>query len=770
MTSLLQIRNLAYNYSVMAPPPDTSEEDFVRFMKNAFRNANVPTEIMNDVTALQALPLVETTFKAALVTLYQKIDTLIPQLHTPTSLDDIASELVRISRATYSLDRDLLSAGYAPMILPYVGPVAADTVSKIQTRTGLETFPVLQGIYQKYRASLQLARSDAERTSVTATYDALVTSGTLTPTWTLPVSTNVLGFYGPSFDPTQGTFQVYFTEPTPGLNISNGWTIQGLTGINGTVSVRGYKANVYSDALISVGPPAISFPFVSNALVTSDQPNLDIRPSSILRMTLFPPAISNVSNVIGETGAPSFGYYDERVFDTSGIVGKSAPVRDLSSNVMTSEGRPVYHTVVDRGAGTGALIGLAAIGAQDPYLFGGQSLWIPTVKTHTPFALTQRLSLPLSNVGGYLGNTTQVDLRPRECGDLLSNMYLQCSLPAGTYTELVGRAILKKVEFLVDGVVYESITDDWYVIHDQLFLDADEKLGMYQLVSNGTPEGSNVVSASTINLLIPLDFFFCQRYTHGRSREKPYFPLCAVTLSTVSVRFTFNTQAWITSSGTPFDLINPRLLIEEIHLGPEERMYYQSKTFTYKVPRVWKEATQNYTNGLARLSLTATFPVTMMVWFVRNKKYESTSNAYYESRYSYGYTTKYIQSATPVTFFNGVSLRYIDIIDYATLYLNNNNVLSNFPGGLYYTFKQALDHGLSVPTKSLYMYCFGERPMEYNQGGAVNFKNLSAQTTHLDIKFLDTYASQIQSEFSLNLYYYGYVTLQIRDGRCTLLN
>ena len=49
---------------------------------------------------------------------------------------------------------------------------------------------------------------------------------------------------------------------------------------------------------------------------------------------------------------------------------------------------------------------------------------------------------------------------------------------------------------MVDGIVYESITDDWYVIRDQLFLDADEKFGMYKLVSNGTPEGSNVVATS----------------------------------------------------------------------------------------------------------------------------------------------------------------------------------------------------------------------------------------------------------------------------------
>ena len=88
---------------------------------------------------------------------------------------------------------------------------------------------------------------------------------------------------------------------------------------------------------------------------------------------------------------------------------------------------------------------------------------------------------------------------------------------------MVGRALISKAEFLINGEVIESLTDDWYIIHDQLYLDADERLGLYQLVSNGTPEGSDVVSASQIDLMIPLDFFFCHRFTHKRMRRKGAF-------------------------------------------------------------------------------------------------------------------------------------------------------------------------------------------------------------------------------------------------------
>ena len=599
---------------------------------------------------------------------------------------------------------------------------------------------------------------------------------------TVVQSISVLGFYGPSMV-QDGTFMVYFTEPTQGKAIGPGWTISGLTGISGNVTVVQYTSNVYGDVVVNAGPPAISFPYVSNAVVVSDMPNNIQAPSSIMRIVLSQMSANYVPNVFSNA-TTSFGLYDARTYDASGIIGQPAELRDLNSNVSTTDGSNELKTIVERGAGTGALLSMAAIGAQEKYLFGGQSQWLPKFKQYTSFAMTQRLSVPLRLTGQtFLGSVTQVDLFPRQMGDLISNMYLQCTLPAlptgYSYSELVGRALFSKIEFLVDGLPYETITDDWYVIRDQLFLDADERNAMYKAVSGGYPEGTNVPAATPVNLIIPLEFFFCRRHTHSDEAkerlEKPFFPMCAVTRSVISVRFTFNTAAWITNaptnvSGTAVDILAPRLLVEEILLTPEERIYYQNTKLQFKVPRVWSEAVQPYQNGLTRVNLTANYPVTMMVWFVRNQLYETQANNFYDSRYAYGYTTKYIQAATPVTFFNGANVRYIDTIEYATLYLNNQNVLSNFPGGLYYSYKQPLDHGLTVPSKNLYMYCFGKSPAEYTQEGALDFKTLNSQTTHLDIKFLDTYTPQIANQYLLHLYYYGYVTLEVSGGYATLLS
>jgi hypothetical protein len=693
------------------------------------------------------------------------------------------------------------------------------------------------------------------------------------------MSFTVPGFYGPSNVPNTVAF--YLTLPN--APVLPGMQVTGLQGLQGTATVTGFTSNVYGDVVINPGPPAISFPYVSNGLVTvtGTSGSLNVNPSSILQLT-FSGVSSNVSsnvfrgpvdgtftvyvtdrnftssvngllvkgisspttglfdvsgnvtatsdlvrtpgisNVLVGTSIKStqyysyftatsdqyqllptpgqiiqvgfsnpalhtttyYGIYDPTIFDATNIVGVPGELRSNIQPVIAPA--DPFIEMSGRGAGTGALTALAAIGPQEKYMFGGQSIWMKNIRQHTPFAVTQRFLLEL-NSGGlsgfFLDNTTtySIDIFPRDAGDLISNMYLSVSLPALPagyfYTPLVGRAILRQVEFLIDGNPIEILTDDWYILRDQLFLDADEKLAMYQAVSAGQNESNVVPATQQVDMMIPLDFFFCRRHSHGKigreKLEKPFFPMCAIMKSKVTIRFTFCNPGWITdapndANGNRIDLINPRVLIEEITLSPEERVYYQTKPLSIKIPHVDVDAGLPYSQGRAVMNLTANFPVSMIAWFVRNQLFETDNPAFYKSRYQYGYSTAYIQAVVPVTFFNGVTLNFLDIIQSATLYLNNQNVLSNFPGALYYSYKQPMDHSLSVPTKNIYLYCFGDNPKEYNQTGYVDFSTMNSNTTHLDIIFNPDLVTQIQQSYTMYLYYYGYKQLQISGGTVTL--
>ena len=210
----------------------------------------------------------------------------------------------------------------------------------------------------------------------------------------------------------------------------------------------------------------------------------------------------------------------------------------------------------------------------------------------------------------------------------------------------------------------------------------------------------------------------------------------------------------------------PKLIIEEVQLSEEERQYTKAIPRRLVVNHVQKQPPLYFeqgTNGQITIGIGASFPVTFMCWFIRRGDYESLSR-YVDSRYSYGYTTKYISAATPITFFNGVKFNYIDLINSAQITLNGNPILTNLGGGVYFTMKQPFDHALSIPTKSVYIYSFGMNPKEYNQGGFMDFSPLNASTTTLSLEFKPEYATELAKAFSLYLFYYGYTILEVKDG------
>jgi hypothetical protein len=395
----------------------------------------------------------------------------------------------------------------------------------------------------------------------------------------------------------------------------------------------------------------------------------------------------------------------------------------------------------------GALTALSAEAQIDSFVWGTDNAFLPSIHTHTPFVISQR-SIPLVSLSGYLGKVVRLELFPNDCADLLTNMYLQFSLPPGDYVESVGRGIIDKMEFFVGSTLIETVNDDWYIIRDELFLDADQQTGIKKVV--GSTTGGDY--------LVPLEFFFCQKNKH--------FPMCSIESDHLSFIFYFNKPSWITSSIV--DIMNVNVIIEEITLSTSERLLFKTTSHVYDIPTVQKEGTLEYVNGVARLHMSADFPVTMMVWFVRNKLYEQDVSKYYKYRYSYGYTTKYINNTIPVKNFDGSTNNYIDVSENIELRLNNYNILQNFPDGLYHTVKQPLDHNLTMPVKSMYMYCFTEEPKKYQKDGAMNFKLLPYSTTYLALSFLPEYAPDILANYSINLYYYGYKKLTIQGGVCVL--
>jgi hypothetical protein len=577
-----------------------------------------------------------------------------------------------------------------------------------------------------------------------------------------------------------GQTAFYFAAPPP-QSLAVGWIVTGLPTVSVPMKVTSYSQKWVTLETIdgSIPPVTTADVYVTGIPATIEEPAF----TTIFvpgKFTSFRGDITDLSKLPPVTmpSSISIGNYPEQ--------------RDLNSNTAwnaepTLEIFPPSEYIESKGKGfsSGSILALEAIGPHEKYLLTDdltKSEWNPAFKKYSNFVMYQKVYQFPPPGPVYQGQVVQLELRPTEMGHLISNMYLSVTLPANTasqnvfnYTDHVGRALLKQVDLLVNETIVETLYDDWYIIRDQLFLDADEQLGMYKTIGD-----SNLNSQTEQTLIIPLEFFFCRRQSHnnkGRERlRRPYFPVCAMWNQRLYVRFTFNPNTWWCNAPTSYNVdiyppgttIRPSLITEEILLENAEKLYYTNTPLKYIVNRVQREAPQSFNSQTIQLQFSASYPVQLLTWFFRNKNYETTTDGrYYNSRYSYGYTTQYIQSGVQLQFPSGES-NYVDTISTAKITLNNVDILSTFQGSLYYTFKQPIEHALSIPSKNIYTYAFGLTPKEYNQGGYLNFSKLTSQTSYLQLTFLPEYTSQLTQGFNLYLYYYGYTLLQFQGGFASL--
>jgi len=453
-------------------------------------------------------------------------------------------------------------------------------------------------------------------------------------------------------------------------------------------------------------------------------------------------------------------------------------LRELNIDVpVPHEPRELLTEKRNLGFNAGGVLAIESKGLQDEYISKVSEFTSGNhYEQYTNSVIYQDyIQFPPITSKGFIQTTNSgtcvIEIQPKNRGDLLANMFIQCSLPAlpigYSYTNQIGRAIIQQVDFMIDGVTIETIYDDWLFIRDQIFLDYDEQLGMVNQVNGGLGLAQNLSPSKPVPLIIPLEFFFCRRHSgsnKGRERlRRPFFPLCSLWAGQkIYVKFTFRPQYWFTNYTTPIDLINPVLLLEYVNLTNDERLYYRNTPLRYVVPVVKKESTVPYAAGNVTTNLTANFPVQFISWFIRNKDYEQNNPLYFDSRYLYGYATQYIQSAVNLQFPSGQA-QYLDVIQTVKITINNQDILDTFANGPYTSFLQPMQHGLSVPQKNIYMYSFGLNVTEYNSGGYLNFSKVNSQTSNLTITFLPQYATSLAG-YNFYLFYYGFSILEFKNG------
>jgi len=394
---------------------------------------------------------------------------------------------------------------------------------------------------------------------------------------------------------------------------------------------------------------------------------------------------------------------------------------------------------------TGAAIGLAAVGPQETLLYEKHTDWTPNLVQHTNFSIFQKV-LNLTS-GPFIGNTVTCQINPGECGDLIGPMYLKCNLPPNiTYTDRVGVALLNKCEIYFDNILIDFYDSDWHTIYNDIFLSADEILALEPLIMGP-------------NLLVPLRFFFCGEIKH-------YLPICALKYQKIYIKLYFNKQSWFTGyTDSNLELSDVSLVYDTVYLTREEKLYYMNNKITFDIPRYYREVPTTFSSGYVNMNITANFKVSMMIWFIRNLA-EYLND--YRKRYSYGYVTSLVRSYNQYVDWRGDTKYYERTFDDLQIFVNNYNIVSGISNDLYYAFKGAIDHGLSVPDKNIFMYCFGDKVNSETNNGYIDFSKYPSKTTSIVINFRKDLVTELVEKFELYIYYYGIATLTFSGGYGTV--
>lgn len=419
--------------------------------------------------------------------------------------------------------------------------------------------------------------------------------------------------------------------------------------------------------------------------------------------------------------------------------------------------------------GEASRLALKALGPQDEYLIDKTAKFDLGFRQYTDFSI-DHVSVPFG-VNPYPGTKQQIEIDPRSFnGDLISNMHLYVKLKSlgdqKTYADNIGRAIIKSYSLFVDGIEIETVTSDWLVVRDQVFLDDDEKTGMASIINGGYSFDSDEFKTnfsrnpSDVELMIPLEFFFCRRHSPYRKERdrvsRPFFPICAMLRQKMYIVIEFYNSNFFTDAGVIDFASQCKLVIETITLTQIERMKYNTD-FTLIINKVYKESKTEISDSTGEFNITANFPIAASFWFFRKKIYESDTLDVFDSHYEFGYS-----------YTNDTSYSFVDPFEYLTVYLNNQETTPKIEGKNFFKYLQPANYNLSTPEKEIYMYCYGTSPKEYNTGGTYDFSQVASKSVFIKFKLNPDVVTDISQNYTFNMYHYGYNMVRFSDGYVSL--
>jgi hypothetical protein len=425
----------------------------------------------------------------------------------------------------------------------------------------------------------------------------------------------------------------------------------------------------------------------------------------------------------------------------------------------------------------GGLVQLAAYGAQDVYLTSNpQVTFFKSVyQRHTNFSMESIVQLIDGNIN-FGGNITVVIARN---GDLLGNIFIQCSLPDPTtyvtgtydyfgYIQGVGNYLIKSVAVEIGGQQMDEQYGQWMDIWSELNLSGS------QLEGYGTMVGKNYSSATwqpydvTIEpgsmLQIPLQFWFCRN--PGLA-----IPLIALQFHEVKLKITFETFQNLVvavNNGSyvepTYNTITPQLNTNNtfkiwnnyFFLDTTERRKFAQNPHEYLIEQIQSQSgnVQSLTlDNYIRINLN--HPTKEIIWIFNRNGTNAQAN-------DFSIGTNIIPNGTPSQFAPMYNFKLI---------LNGTDRFKERPGE-YFRLSQNYTHHSRIPGNYIYTYSFALRPEEHQPSGTCNFSRIDSSQLWFYLRNrttspgnADNLPLQDYTELpSYNLYCPSYNILRIMGG------
>lgn len=394
----------------------------------------------------------------------------------------------------------------------------------------------------------------------------------------------------------------------------------------------------------------------------------------------------------------------------------------------------------------GGLLQLVAYGAQDIYLSGNPQITFFKVvyRRHTNFAI----ETIEQTFEGNADFSKKVKCKIARNGDLLSNIYLDITLPAlkqiqnGStwhgWVNSIGHALIKDVDLMIGGQLIDRQYGEWLEIWSELFIDESQQKSYKSMIGKYDSDVSLETNALTSkHLSIPLHFWFCDNVGLA-------LPLIALQYHEIEIIINFRSVNELTKSDVnipnPLDsddntvsFTNAMLLCDYIYLDTDERRRFAQVSHEYLITQIQYNNDISVKNGttMYNFQLNLNHPCKELIWIITSDSNEEKN------------------TLTGNNIFNFDSSTGSDTFSTMKLQLNGSDRMSSRKA-VYYRTTQPYKYHTRPPRKHIYVYSFGLKPEEHQPSGSCNMSRIDNATMNFDFSSLLTVNSKIKV-YSINI-------------------